>query len=80
MLMVGPPSKKISYTFFTPSFHYQFFPDDKPEKVGEVKEIDPSSWKAHLAVFTHPHKEKEIDHIFPWRYNHEKSIMSPEMM
>ena len=49
-------------------------------EVGEVGEVDSSSWKAHLAVFTHPHEEEEVDYIFPWRFDHEKSIMSPEVM
>ena len=80
MLMVEPLSKKVSYTFFTPSFYYQFYLDDEPEEVGDVEEFDPLSWIAHFVVFTHPHEEEEIDHIFPWRYDHEKSTISPEMM
>ena len=58
MLMVEPLPKKIPYTFFTPSFHYQFYLDDEPKEVGEVEEINPSSWRAHLTVFTHPRKEE----------------------
>ena len=80
MMMVEPSLKKVPYTFFAPSFHYQFYLDDEPKEFGEVEEIDPSSWRGRLAVFTHPHEEKEIDHIFPWRYDHEKSTMSLGMM
>ena len=43
MLMVEPPPKKIPYTFFAPSFHYQFYPDDEPEEIGETEENNPSS-------------------------------------
>ena len=80
MLMVKPPPKKIPYSFFTPSFHYQFYPNDELEEVSEVEEIDSSSWRARLAMLTHPHEEEEIDYIFPWRYDHGKSTMSPEII
>ena len=61
MLMVEPPLKKIPYTFFTSSYHYQFFPNDEPDEIDEVEENDPSLWRAQLAVYTHPCEEEEID-------------------
>ena len=76
MLMIKPWSEKISYTFFTPSFHYQFFQNEELAKNGEYS----SGWKARLAVYTHPHEEEEVDCIFPWSYNYERSAMSVEMM
>ena len=66
--MIEPPQEKVQFIFFTLSFHHRFYPDDEPG------ELDPSSWKPWLAEFSHPHEEEEIDHIFPWRFNHEKFI------
>lgn len=39
MLMIEPALAKTQYTFFTPSFHRQFYVDDEPE------ETSSSSWK-----------------------------------
>lgn len=72
MLMIEPPPKKTHFTFFTPSYHRQLYPNN------ELEEIDPSSWKAQLATYSYPHKEEEIDHIFPWRFDHEKFILYAE--
>ena len=54
-------------------------------EAGEVREVGSSSWKARLAVFTHPREEEEeeeeeVDYIFPWRFDHEKSVISLEVM
>ena len=73
MLMVELEPKKCPYTFFTMSFHYQHFLDEEPMEAGKVEE-------ARLAVFTHPRKEEEVDYIFPWIFDHEKSVMSPRVM
>lgn len=70
MLMIEPAPPKTQFTFFTPSFHRRFYVDDEPE------ETSPSSWKSRLASWTHPREEEEIDYIYSWRYNFEKSILS----
>ena len=77
MLMVEPPPKKIPYTFFTPSFHYHFYPHGESEEADELEEAGPSSWRIHLVVFTYPHEGKVIDYFSPWRYDNEKSTLSP---
>ena len=79
MLMVEPAPKKIPLTFFIPSFHYQQYSDKEPMETSEVEEAGSSSWKALLAVFTHPREGEEVDYIFPWRFDHERSVMSLEM-
>ena len=33
MLMIEPPQEKVQFTFFTPSFHHGFYPEDEPEKL-----------------------------------------------
>ena len=80
MLMVEPVPKKTPYTFLTLYFHYQHFPDEEHMEAGEAEEVGSPSWKAHMAMFTHPCEEEELDYIFTWRFDHEKSVMSPEVI
>ena len=42
MLMIEPPPEKTHFTFFFPSFHHQFYPDEEP------KEPDSSSWQVRV--------------------------------
>ena len=37
MLMIEPVPKKVPYTFFMPSFHYQQFPDEDPPEEDEIE-------------------------------------------
>ena len=80
MMMIEPAPKKVPYTFFMPSFHHQQFPDEDPSGADEIEGSASSSWKHRLVVFTHPHEEKEVDYIFNWRYDNERTIISPESM
>ncbi len=80
MLMIEPAPKKVPYTFFTPSFHYQQFSDQDPPEVDEVEGSASSSWKQRLANFTHPREEEEVDYIYDWRYDHEKTVISPDSL
>lgn len=80
MLMIEPTLKKVPYMFFTPSFHYQQFPEEDPPEVVEIEGNASSSWKDRLAIFSYPREEEEIDHFFSWRYNHERTVISPESM
>ena len=80
MMMIEPAPKKIPYTFFAPSFHYQQFPDVDPPEMDEIEGSASLNWRDRLTVFVHPREEEEVDHIFKWRYNHERSVMSPELM
>ena len=45
MLMIEPAPKKVPYTFFVSSFHYQQFPDEDPPKADETEGSASSSWK-----------------------------------
>ena len=78
--MIEPTPKKIPYTFFVSSFHYQQFPDEDPPEVDETEGSASSSWRDRLAVFTHPREEEEVDYVFKWRYDHERTVISPELM
>ena len=37
MLIIEPAPKKVPYTFFVPSFHYQQFPDEDPLEADEIE-------------------------------------------
>ena len=80
MLMIEPAPKKVPYTFFVPSFHYQQFLDEDPLEEDEIEGSASSSWKDRLAIFTHPREEEEVAYIFNWRYDHERTVISPESM
>ena len=80
MLMIAPAPKRVPYTFFMPSFHYQQFPDEDPLESDEIKGSVSSSWKHRLAIFTHPREEEDVDYIFNWRYDHEITVIFPESM
>ena len=80
MMMIEPAPKKIPYTFFVPSFHYQRFPEEDPPEVDENEGSVSSSWRDRLSAFVHPREEEEVDHVFKWRYVHERTIISPELM
>ena len=79
-MMIKPAPKKIPYTFFAPSFHYQQFPDVDLLEMDEIEGSASLNWRDRLTIFVHPREEEEVDHIFKWRYNHERSVMSPELM
>ena len=57
MMMIEPAPKKVPYTFFVPSFHYQQFHEEDPPEVDEIEGSASSSWKDRLDVFTHPREE-----------------------
>ena len=80
MLMIEPAPKKVPYTFFMPSFHYQQFPEEDPPEADEIEGSASSSWKHRPAIFTHPREEEEVDYIFNWRYDHERTVISPKSM
>ena len=80
MLMIAPAPKRVPYTFFMPSFHYQQFPNEDPLEADEIEGSASSSWKDRLAIFTHPREEEEVDCIFKRRYDHERTVISPESM
>ena len=46
---------------------------------GEVEASSCSLWKTRLAQFAHPREGEEVDYIFAWRFDHERSVMSPEI-
>ena len=79
MLMIEPAAKKIPFTFFTPSFHYQQYLDEERMDSSEVETSSYSSWNTPLAESTHPCEGEEVDYIFAWRFDHERSVMSTEM-
>ena len=46
---------------------------------GKIEGVSSLLWKTRLTVFTHPREGEEVDYIFGWRFEHERSVMSPEM-